>query len=56
MRDGGAGYRSRYLSHAKRALYLLSYAPGCKDLTVSAGLANPGLNAMMGVGSSLGDP
>ena len=53
---GGAGYRSRYLSHAKRALYHLSYAPGCKDLTVSAGLANPGLNAMMGVGSSLGDP
>ena len=27
MRDGGAGYRSRYLSHAKRALYHLSYAP-----------------------------
>ena len=26
-RDGGAGYRSRYLSHAKRALYHLSYAP-----------------------------
>ena len=25
--DGGAGYRSRYLSHAKRALYHLSYAP-----------------------------
>ena len=24
---GGAGYRSRYLSHAKRALYHLSYAP-----------------------------
>ncbi len=27
-RTGGAGYRSRYLSHAKRALYHLSYAPG----------------------------
>ena len=26
-RIGGAGYRSRYLSHAKRALYHLSYAP-----------------------------
>ena len=26
-KDGGAGYRSRYLSHAKRALYHLSYAP-----------------------------
>ena len=25
--SGGAGYRSRYLSHAKRALYHLSYAP-----------------------------
>ena len=25
--SGGAGYRSRYLSHAKRALYQLSYAP-----------------------------
>ena len=24
---GGAWYRSRYLSHAKRALYHLSYAP-----------------------------
>ena len=30
---GGAGYRSRYLSHAKRALYHLSYAPW---LTVSS--------------------
>ncbi len=28
-RSGGAGYRSRYLSHAKRALYHLSYAPLC---------------------------
>ena len=27
---GGAGYRSRYLSHAKRALYHLSYAPFLK--------------------------
>ena len=27
VRVGGAGYRSRYLSHAKRALYHLSYAP-----------------------------
>ncbi len=27
IRCGGAGYRSRYLSHAKRALYHLSYAP-----------------------------
>jgi hypothetical protein len=27
---GGAGYRSRYLSHAKRALYHLSYAPNYK--------------------------
>ena len=53
---GGAGYRSRYLSHAKRALYHLSYAPGCMNFTVSARLANPGPNAMMGVGSSLGDP
>jgi hypothetical protein len=24
---GAAGYRSRYLSHAKRALYHLSYSP-----------------------------
>ena len=24
---GGAGYRSPYLSHAKRALYHLSYTP-----------------------------
>ena len=28
--SGGAGYRSRYLSHAKRALYHLSYAPEMK--------------------------
>ena len=26
-KNGGAGYRSRYFSHAKRALYHLSYAP-----------------------------
>jgi hypothetical protein len=26
-RNGGAGYRSPYLSHAKRALYHLSYTP-----------------------------
>ena len=26
---GGAGYRSPYLSHAKRALYHLSYTPWC---------------------------
>ena len=29
---GGAGYRSRYLSHAKRALYHLSYAPELRTL------------------------
>ena len=29
---GGAGYRSRYLSHAKRALYHLSYAPELRIL------------------------
>ena len=27
--NGGAGYRSPYLSHAKRALYHLSYTPWC---------------------------
>ena len=27
IKSGGAGHRSRYLSHAKRALYHLSYAP-----------------------------
>jgi hypothetical protein len=27
IKFGGAGYRSRYFSHAKRALYHLSYAP-----------------------------
>ena len=30
---GGAGYRSRYLSHAKRALYHLSYAPITEKLS-----------------------
>ena len=29
---GGAGYRSRYLSHAKRALYHLSYAPSNNEV------------------------
>ena len=33
---GGAGYRSRYLSHAKRALYHLSYAPRCIELCFTA--------------------
>ena len=28
---GEAGYRSLYLSHAKRALYHLSYIPGCHN-------------------------
>ena len=27
LKSGDAGYRSRYLSHAKRALYHLSYTP-----------------------------
>ena len=31
-RHGGSGYRSRYLSHAKRALYHLSYAPSVDRL------------------------
>ena len=30
-KTGGAGHRSRYLSHAKRALYHLSYAPLLKQ-------------------------
>ena len=30
---GGAGYRSRYLSHAKRALYHLSYGPPLYQLS-----------------------
>ena len=34
LMDGGAGYRSRYLSHAKRALYHLSYAPVVRVLTL----------------------
>ncbi len=33
-RIGGAGYRSRYLSHAKRALYHLSYAPYFKIIAI----------------------
>ena len=27
IKNGAGGYRSRYLSHAKRALYHLSYSP-----------------------------
>ena len=34
---GGAGYRSRYLSHAKRALYHLSYAPCVRGDSCTAG-------------------
>ncbi|QHN93348.1 uncharacterized protein DS421_17g591900 [Arachis hypogaea] len=30
--NGDAGYRSPYLSHAKRALYHLSYIPTCTHL------------------------
>ena len=29
VKHGDAGYRSPYLSHAKRALYHLSYIPRC---------------------------
>ena len=35
---GGAGYRSRYLSHAKRALYHLSYAPCVGEQVLQANL------------------
>ena len=38
QKSGDAGYRSRYLSHAKRALYHLSYAPSmasCPDIVKS---------------------
>ena len=56
--SGGAGYRSRYLSHAKRALYHLSYAPqmaasdwqlvkvrteGCFAVWMFASKAGPGV-------------
>ena len=33
-KNGGEGYRSPYLSHAKRALYHLSYTPICFTLKV----------------------
>ena len=38
---GGAGYRSRYLSHAKRALYHLSYAPQLMLAAEKGDLTNP---------------
>ena len=31
-KTGGEGYRSPYLSHAKREIYHLSYTPVCFDL------------------------
>jgi hypothetical protein len=35
LRPGDMGYRSPHLSHAKRALYHLSYIPRCQILTKS---------------------
>ena len=50
---GGAGYRSRYLSHAKRALYHLSYAPTLEYFCLNLGnffqIANLKLRKVIGV-------
>ena len=42
IEHGGAGYRSRYLSHAKRALYHLSYAPVLKTMSCACMYLNNG--------------
>ena len=39
-RFGDAGYRSRYLSHAKRALYHLSYTPVMADAVLCIYICN----------------
>ena len=53
---GDGGYRSPYLSHAKRALYHLSYVPGIADHRTELEVNHPKVKVTLGelpVASSL---
>ena len=53
---GDGGYRSPYLSHAKRALYHLSYVPGVVDCGTELEVNHPKVKVTLGelsVASSL---
>ena len=51
---GGAGYRSRYLSHAKRALFHVSYAPDGADADLTAGVSVTGRQGSRRSGATSG--
>ena len=45
---GDGGYRSPYLSHAKRALYHLSYVPGVVDCGTELEVNHPKVKVTLG--------
>ena len=45
---GDGGYRSPYLSHAKRALYHLSYVPGVVDCETELDVNHPKVKVTIG--------
>ena len=45
---GDGGYRSPYLSHAKRALYHLSYVPRTVRCCTKLGVSHPKLKVILG--------
>ena len=45
---GDGGYRSPYLSHAKRALYHLSYVPGVVDSGTELEVNHPKVKVTLG--------
>ena len=45
---GDGGYRSPYLSHAKRALYHLSYVPRIFSRGPNLGVSHPKLKVILG--------
>ena len=45
---GDGGYRSPYLSHAKRALYHLSYVPGVVDSGTELEVKHPKVKVTLG--------
>ena len=45
---GDGGYRSPYLSHAKRALYHLSYVPRTVPCGTGLGVVHPKLKVILG--------
>ena len=46
--SGDGGYRSPYLSHAKRALYHLSYVPGVVDSGTELEVNHPKVKVTLG--------